>query len=58
MGRVSCPESPAPALEPNVEEVIFAARPAGPDGHYYANFGYYSYDPSQKVYPIGGQLCG
>ncbi len=51
------PQRVAPELEPDVEEVIFAVRPYGPDGHYYANFGYYCHDPSQKVYPTGGQLC-
>ena len=45
------------ALPSDVEEVVFAARPFGPDGHYYANFGYYCADPSQKVYPRGGRLC-
>jgi cytochrome c553 len=38
-------------------DVLFAARPYGPDGHYYANFGYYCFDPRQKAYPTGGQLC-
>ena len=46
-----------PALPSGVTDVIFAVRPYGPDGHYYANFGYYSYNPEEKVYPIGGQLC-
>jgi hydrazine synthase alpha subunit-like protein/WD40 repeat protein len=40
-----------------VQSVIFAVRPFGPDGHYYANFGYYCNDPGQKAYPEGGQLC-
>jgi hypothetical protein len=56
-GESLLPEAAVPALEPNVEEVVFAVRPAGPDGHYYANFGYYCSDPSEKAYPIGGQLC-
>ncbi len=46
-----------PALPADVEEIIFAARPYGPDGHYYANFGYYCYDPAEKAYVDGGQLC-
>ena len=46
-----------PLLPPGVTDVIFAVRPYGPDGHYYANFGYYSYNPDEKAYPIGGQLC-
>ena len=42
---------------PELDDVIFAVRPYGPDGHYYANFGYYCADPKQKVYPVGGRLC-
>ena len=38
-------------------EIVFAARPYGPDGHYYANFGYYCQDPNRKAYPVGGRLC-
>jgi hypothetical protein len=51
------PQIAAPVMESGVEEVIFAVRPYGPDGHYYANFGYYCQDPNEKVYPTGGQLC-
>ena len=52
------PDSPIqPALPPGVTDLIFAVRPYGPDGHYYANFGYYSYNPDEKVYPTGGRLC-
>ena len=51
------PETRVSAPEPEIGDVIFAVRPAGPDGHYYANFGYYCYDPNLKVYPKGGQLC-
>ncbi len=47
----------AAAPEIDVAEVIFAVRPFGPDGHYYANFGYYCSDPSAKAYAEGGQLC-
>jgi hypothetical protein len=44
----------APALPAGVDEIVFATRAYGPDGHYYANFGYYCFDPQQKVYPQGG----
>lgn len=37
-----------------VDDIVFAVRPFGPDGHYYANFGYYCYDPDEKVYSQGG----
>ncbi len=44
----------AAADEAAPADVVFAVRPYGPDGHYYANFGYYCFDPEQKVYPQGG----
>ncbi len=50
-------EEPGVVLPPDVTDVIFAVRPFGSDPHYYANFGYYCFDPSQKVYPEGGRLC-
>jgi len=41
-----------------VEEVIFAVRAAGRDGHWYANFGYWSTDATRPLYgPDGGKLC-
>jgi hypothetical protein len=40
----------------NVEEIIFAARQLGKDGHWYANFGYYANDPNRKTYGDGGKL--
>lgn len=39
---------------PDPSDVVFAVRPFGPDAHYYANFGYYCFDPEQKVYSQGG----
>ena len=39
-----------------VEEIVFAARPYGNDGHWYANFGYWSSDPDKKMYGAGGHL--
>ena len=49
---------PLPALPSDVQDVVFAVRSAGPDGHYYANFGYYCFDPNQKAYSRGGgSLC-
>ena len=45
------------AIKDMDDDVIFAVRPFGPDPHYYANFGYYCYDPAEKVYPEGGRLC-
>lgn len=44
----------APALPAGVDQVLFATRAYGPDGHYYANFGYYCYDPQEKAYSQGG----
>lgn len=39
-----------------VEEIVFAARALGNDGHWYANFGYYAEDPQRKAYAEGGKL--
>ena len=40
-----------------VEDIVFAARALNPtDGHWYANFGYYSHDPDRKAYAKGTKL--
>src|SRR5262245_15718822 len=40
-----------------VDEIIFAARALNQsDGHWYANFGYYSNDPNRKAYANGAKL--
>ena len=40
-----------------VESVVFAARALNTtDGHWYANFGYYSHDPDRKAYAEGAKL--
>jgi hypothetical protein len=41
---------------PGVDELVFAARPLGHDGHWYANFGYYAADPDRKAYREGAKL--
>ncbi len=48
------PLRPAAAAEPVCDNVVFAVRPYGPDGHYYANFGYYCLNPAEKAYSQGG----
>ncbi len=40
-----------------VKEIVFAAREPGADGHWYANFGYYSYDSKRKLFRKEGRLC-
>ena len=41
-----------------LEEIVFAVRKPGVDGHWYANFGYYARSPQEKLYrPGGGRLC-
>ena len=41
-----------------VEEIVFAVRGLYTDGHYYANFGHWSSDPSRMMYAEGGsRLC-
>ncbi|MFA6545512.1 MAG: polysaccharide lyase family protein, partial [Limisphaerales bacterium] len=40
-----------------IESIVFAARAPNPtDGHWYANFGYYSHDPGRKAYAEGARL--
>jgi len=40
-----------------VEDIIYAARPTGPDPHWYANISYYAEDENRKTYLPGGRLC-
>ncbi len=40
-----------------VEEIIFAARQVGSDGHWYANFAYNAFNENDKLYRAGGRLC-
>jgi hypothetical protein len=39
------------------EEIVFACRQEGKDGHWYANFGYYAGNEQRKAYRALGQLC-
>jgi len=41
----------------DVEEIVFAARGPGRDGHWYANFGHHSTSADRMLYREGGQLC-
>ncbi len=43
--------------EHGVEEIVFALRQPGKDGHWYANFGYYADDEDRLTYGDGGKLC-
>ncbi len=45
------PETNLPA------EIIFAVRQPAAGGHWYENFGYYAFDPGEKVYGSQGALC-
>ncbi len=41
-----------------LEEIVFAVRGMGRDGHWYANFGHHVKNPKQVMYgPAGGRLC-
>ncbi len=40
-----------------VDEIVFALRQRGKDGHWYANFSYYSFDDQRPLYGSGGKLC-
>jgi hypothetical protein len=39
------------------EDIVFACRQEGKDGHWYANFGYYAGDEQRKAYRALGRLC-
>lgn len=39
------------------EEIVFAVRQRGKDGHWYANFGYWSEEPNRMLFGEGGRLC-
>ena len=39
-----------------VEEIVFAMRQPGKDGHWYANFSYYADDENRLTYGNGGKL--
>jgi cytochrome c553 len=41
----------------DLEEIVFAVRQPGKDGHWYANFGYYGPDEDRKAYGARGRLC-
>ncbi|HID21779.1 MAG TPA: hypothetical protein EYP14_05190, partial [Planctomycetaceae bacterium] len=41
----------------DVEEIIFAVRQPGKDGHWYANFSYYADSEDRVTYGQGGRLC-
>jgi len=40
-----------------IEEIVFAVRQRGKDGHWYANFSYYAHDDQKRLYGNGGKLC-
>jgi hypothetical protein len=63
IGKTTTPApKPAPPVDASaltklgVKEIVFAAREGGVDGHWYANFGYYSYDAKRKLYRKQGRL--
>ena len=45
------------AADYGVEEIVFALRQPGKDGHWYANFSYYADDEKRLLYGNGGKLC-
>jgi len=50
------PLDKAAVAQLGVEEIVFALRQPGRDGHWYANFGYFAHDDRRKVYGPGGRL--
>jgi hypothetical protein len=47
----------AAATEHGVEEIVFAVRQPGKDGHWYANFSYFADDDQRRTFGDGGRLC-
>ncbi|MBT7166702.1 MAG: hypothetical protein HN904_28220, partial [Victivallales bacterium] len=43
--------------ELGVKDIVFTVRRADRDGHWYANFSYWSNNPNRKLYHPGGKLC-
>jgi hydrazine synthase alpha subunit-like protein/WD40 repeat protein len=41
----------------HVQEIVFAVRKPGPDGHWYANISYYAQNENDMTYVPGGRLC-
>ena len=52
----SASEASEALLERGVGEIVFAERPFGRDGHWYANFGYFFNGPHNSVYTSGSRL--
>ena len=44
-------------LSQGVTDLVYAARQVDGDGHWYANFGYWSSNPKRTLYHPGGKLC-
>jgi hypothetical protein len=44
-------------VEQGIDEIVFAVRQPGKDGHWYANFGYYADSDQRLTYGEGGRLC-
>ena len=40
-----------------VKDIVFTTRQVDGDGHWYANFSYWSNNPARKLYHEGGRLC-
>ncbi|MCX5654185.1 MAG: hypothetical protein NTY65_06010, partial [Planctomycetota bacterium] len=40
-----------------VDDIVYAARRMGSDGHWYANFSYFGPDANRKAYTEGARLC-
>ena len=55
--RPAAPVDASALTKLGVKEIVFAAREGGVDGHWYANFGYYSFDANSKLYRKQGRLC-
>ena len=57
LAAISPTRAQARPADIGVEEIIFSSRQGGAGSHWYENFGYYSQDPSKKLYGARGRLC-
>ena len=54
--KSSAADRAASSVSSDVEEIVFALRKEGDDGHWYANFSYYAEGPERVTYKPGGKL--
>ncbi|MCP4454171.1 MAG: hypothetical protein GY809_22140, partial [Planctomycetes bacterium] len=56
LAALSLAQSGPQDLLEHADEIVFACRQEGRDGHWYANFGYYANNEDRKAYGQQGRL--